>query len=223
MYRIRIDIKSDLQPITFLDSKDTYVIVHHVLPHGNPHYHLFYQPYHEVKINALRQRIKRFFNVQSDEYSVKQCDPNRVNEYIQYLFNRKHDNTPTLISHNISQDIIDEAMKQAQTVHQEFANRHSDKPKKSKTTIYTMAEEIYQLATQEIVSSSNYIEGYSGFRNLSPQYYVPIYTRYAIQVLHQNRQAFDYFYLRKIVCTAMSMDKQNHAEIEKRVLKFFLE
>lgn len=225
MYRVRVDIKSDLQPDNILSDKDAYIIVKHVLPHGNPHYHMYVHTTADVKINAFRQRVKRYFNVSADEYSVKVCDHSRIEEYWAYLFNTKHGNQPTLVKyHNVNYSVIEKAQLKAKEISEDFRERQTTRREKAKKkTIYTMAEEIYSEAHSHILNDRTQFEETINYQNLNPQYYVPIYTRYAIQVLQQNRQPFDYFYLRKMVCTAMSMDKRNHAEIERRVTQFFLD
>lgn len=226
MYRVRVDIKSDLQPKGIIGVGDSYVIVKHVLPHGNPHYHMLLDTTYgsNLKINALRQRVTRYFNVSADEYSVKQCDENRQKEYLAYMFNEKHGNQATLIDYKgYAPIVIETAQIEAKEIAEDFRERQKARKEKRKKTIYDIAEEIYTYAHVELLENRSNFEETIDYQNLNPQYYVPIYTRHAIRILHENRQPFDYFHLRKIICTAMSMDKRNHAEIGRRVTQFFLD
>lgn len=227
MFRVRVDIKNEVDPVGVVEDNDQYVIVKHLLPHGNPHYHFYIKPNKDYKINAYRQRIKRFFGVDTDEYSVKQCDAKRVNEYLQYLFNSKHGNTSSLHAHNISENEIQQAIEGARLVQQDFEERQTKRKNESsnKPTIYDMAEEIYELAHNELQNTVyvNQMEDYVDYQSCEPHAYVPVFTRHAIKVLQRNRQPFDYFYLRKVIITATSMDSKLRRNIEKRVLKYFLE
>lgn len=93
----------------------THVLVSHVLPHGNPHHHAYVDMPDKTSCPALRYLIDKEFGVSKAERSVKKCDDDRVDDYVQYLFNQKHDNKWVLVSHTFDVHIHVEKAKAVAT------------------------------------------------------------------------------------------------------------
>lgn len=202
MFRIRIDEKSGLNVVDFIESigATTYVLVHHVLPHGNPHYHAYVET--EIKEQTLRQRIKRNGYVAS-EFSLKKCDNERKNEYIQYLFNQKHDNVPNLIkSYNFPSELLDRLQIQARDVAEEFSRNKTIK-RNSRPTIFELAKEITEKYNEKYPQKTvnnlgtNWTNSPDGY--LEYKYHLEL----AIEVCNKYNQAFEENYLRRLVTTAL--------------------
>lgn len=97
-YRVRIDEKVSVEDLkSFFNISDELVIVHHMV-NDNPHFHLYIRSENWKSPQAMRYAIRtKFKNLNKTDYSIKTCDESRKDEYIQYLFNRKHGNVPTLM------------------------------------------------------------------------------------------------------------------------------
>lgn len=99
LFRLRIDIESEEKIIQFCKKYlEGYILVHHVLPHGNPHYHV----YAETRLTQgnLSNKIKSDLSVVGGQYCTQKCDPERAVEFKTYLFNTKNGNIPKLIMYN---------------------------------------------------------------------------------------------------------------------------
>lgn len=190
MYRVRIDYKPDFDFLKLIgedlfDEAKELLIVHHVLPHGNPHYHVYVNI--DVKENTIRQRIKRKGFVAS-EFSLKQCDPQRKDEYIQYLFNEKHGNQATVIfNRDIDSEYLHRLQIQAKDVTNEFAHRQTRK-RPGKLTIYELAEEVHKKIQEHVGPVS-----------------IKEYVKVSIDICIKHKQAFEEHYLRRLAFTAMAM------------------
>lgn len=114
----------------------THVLVSHVLPHGNPHHHAYVDMPDKTSCPALRYTIDKEFGVSAAERSVKKCDDDRVNDYVQYLFNEKHGNKWVLVSHTFDVNIH---VEKAKAVAAAFAERQE---KKTTITEWDMSEEL---------------------------------------------------------------------------------
>lgn len=208
MFRIRIDIKNDLnsdQLLEVCDSK-SHVVVRHELPHGNPHFHLFVD--NGLKENTFRQRLKRKFPfLESSDYSIKTCDPNRINEYVQYMFNTKHGNKWELIDvHNFDDNELHRLQIQAKDVTDEFASNKKNKSN-SRLTIWDIAQEVASIIDEDIrqIHLGNQPIYFFTQKYVDDQEYkIRIYTEVAIQTMRKHKKAFDEFLLRKVISTAMS-------------------
>ena len=53
----------------------------------------------------MRARVDSVFKVKGADRSVKQCDDDRVLEFVQYLFNTKHGNISTLLFNNVISEV----------------------------------------------------------------------------------------------------------------------
>lgn len=189
-FRIRIDSdRNDDHFIKFLEKYSSYVLVHHVLPHGNSHYHIYVNDTFSLSIDALRKRIDRYFNVKGSDRSIKDCSEDRINEYVQYLFNQKHGNIATLIKFsNFDEPLLHKLQEQAKDVADDFASRKKVKSVKQQITQYDLAEEVIE-----------------GMKNLhKEEYTIEDYTLVAVKVMRKHRKAFCKFSLGRIIMTAMS-------------------
>jgi len=92
------------------------VLVHHILPNGNPHFH-FYLKSRFNSVASAKYNFKKRFVVDKTDWSLKECAADRRDEYLQYLFNTKHGNKPTLIT---SFKDLSEEQKRASVISTEF-------------------------------------------------------------------------------------------------------
>lgn len=193
LFRVRVDSqRNDQSFLDFLHNYKSYVCVFHELPHGNPHYHMFIEDTMSLSIDALRKRVDRNFNVKGADRSVKECDMSRVNEYIQYLYNQKHGNSATHITHcNIDDALLLQLQAQAKDVADDFAQRKKVKSDRQQITQYDLAEEV-KSRLSELHKTEFTIEDY---------------TKVAIQVMRKHRKAFCKYSLGRIIMTAMSDEK----------------
>lgn len=188
-FRVRVD--SSLSVSDFVQPYSSHVVVHHILPHGNPHYHMYIEDTQSLSVDALRKRVDRYFNVKGPQRSIKVCDDSRVNEYVQYLFNEKHGNKATLVSTgNFDSTLLLQLQAQAKDVANEFTSRQKSKSDKGPSQ-YDLAEEVKDR-----------------LKDLHKQdYSIEDYTRSAIQVMRKHRKAFCKFSLGRIIMTAMKDDE----------------
>lgn len=205
-FRVRVDGSSDESVSQFVSTYSSSVVVHHVLPHGNPHYHMFVDDRMSMSIDAFRARVKRFFKVTvSSDYSVKKCDDDKVNEYVQYLFNTKHGNQSRLVCVvNFDDDVLLECKESAKEVSEDYEKRTLEREKKKKdVTIFQLAEEV-----RDYVEESH-SDG------------IAAYTEAAIKVCHRHRRCCEPNMLIKIVSTARSFRDKEF--LVKRVQEYFRE
>jgi len=186
-FRLRIDQQGDVTIDAlekFLKPYKTCLLVHHELPHGNPHWHAYVDATNNtIGIEAIRNRLKKTFTLPSGSYSLKSCDESRINEYIQYLFNTKHGNKWSIaFVHNVSDDIIANAQQNAEKVSADYAAARKVTPV---VTLYELAEETAEL----MKGKPDTIEQY---------------TLAAVAVCRRHRKAFCKFTLAKIISTARS-------------------
>lgn len=184
-FRLRIDQQGDVTVDaleTFLRNYKACILVHHKLPHGNPHWHAYVDATNNtIGIEAVRNRLKKRFELPSGSYSLKNCDVDKVNEYIQYLFNTKHGNKWHIaFVHNISDDIITTAQQAAQEV---STNYEQSRKTKSTVTMYELAEEVAENMKLKDKTIENYVLT-------------------AVAVCRRHRKAFCKFTLAKIISTA---------------------
>lgn len=220
MFRIRVDIVSDLNADSLMEvcQPTSHVVVRHELPHGNPHYHAFVET--DLKDNALRQRFKRRFPfLAPSDFSIKKCDPDRVNDYVQYLFNNKHGNQWELIDvNNFDSQLLDRLQIQAKAITDQFAS--SQTTKRDKPTIYELAMKV-----RKVFTDRHHIQ--STLDNLGkPQLAPPPegleeyreHLEIAIQICRQYKQPFEENYLRRLVSTAIAEGASGRRTIISNIL-----
>jgi len=215
MFRIRIDVVSGLNSDDVIEvcEPKAHVIVLHELPKGNPHYHLYVET--EIKEQTLRQRIKRkFSNLKSTDYSIKKCDAERVNEYVQYMFNTKHGNKWELIdTNNFDTELLDSLKKAAKEVSDQFETIHKSK-KSDRPTIYDIAQQI----SEELKKRFTNIKTMTTVETIPfPQLYEEA-LNIAIDICHKNRQPFEEHYLRRLVTTAVATSAKGKQGIIRKIM-----
>lgn len=136
MFRLRIDVDSEEKMLQFCkDNTSGYILVHHILPHGNPHYHAYVETH--LSQGNLSNKIKAQLGVSGGEYSNQTCDPDRAIEYKTYLFNKKNGNEARLVSYNCCSPIdIKTYQENSNQITKEFEQRMS----RTKKTQYEIVE-----------------------------------------------------------------------------------
>lgn len=211
-YRIRVDAVPgfDVDDLLELLQYTKHVTVRHELPNGNPHYHIYAVT--EIKDANLRKKLKaKFPMLTKTDYSVKKCDEERINEYVQYMFNTKHGNRWELVNkYNFDDSILDDLMENAKEVSADYIKRHKQK-KPTGPTIYDLATEV-----NEEYKRSYFVE------HSSKEQYVR-YLEISIKICHRHRKAFEENMLRRIVSTAITIDSEQgrHTLISKIIQKEF--
>jgi len=200
-FRIRVDRSSDDDVTSFCERYSSYVIVHHVLPYGNPHYHAYVDDTMSMSIDAFRARVKRFFKPETrSDYSVKICDDDKVNEYVGYLFNTKHGNVARLVSYKFDNDLLAECKEAAKSISDDYSKRATERKSKG-PTIYDIAVEVNEV-----------FQGQDTIAN---------WTNTAIDVLHRHRKTCEPNMLIKIVSTAKSFKDKEF--LVRKVQNYFQE
>lgn len=229
-YRIRLDELRNgitrLVLLDLLDEDDAMVLVRHELPHGNPHYHVYVDI--PIKENALRQRFKRKLpGLESSSYSIKKCNDDRTNEYIQYLFNTKHGNKWELLdTHNIDSELIATLQKNAKEISDDFANATKSKKDKG-PTIWDIAVEIESTVPLALSEKNRptTIPDHWNKREifLDEETRITTYTEVAISVLRKHRKPFDEYLLRRVISTAMSSSERGKELLIKKMKRNFID
>lgn len=222
MFRLRLDIINDLNADKLIEvcQPTSHVIVRHELPNGNPHYHAYVAT--AVKENTLRQRIKRLDpQLKSTDYSIKICNPNMINDYVQYMFNTKHGNKWEIIDTlNFDNETLRDLIEKAKTVSEDY---NQSKSKSNRITIWDMAEELDDLVNEKW----NQVQGGSGraddFPILANHQHAIIrdYTDIAIHVLRKHKKAYDEYLLRKLISTAMTTKEFGKEILRNKMIKNF--
>lgn len=208
MFRLRIDGVNDELAKKFMESYKSHVLVHHVLPHGNPHYHAYVDASNKIiGIDAFRARVKRHFLPQDrTEYSVKKCDSDKVNEYVQYLFNTKHGNESRTVSvSNFDNDVLLACQQSAKDVSMDYEKRTRERKESKGPTIYQLGEELGDIIEQNHIEEPTVRE----------------YTTHAIAVCRKHQRPCDRNMLVKIVSVAMSRNESGRDMLVKSVQDYF--
>lgn len=183
--RLRIDMQGNVtidRLESFLSKYKSVVLVAHKLPHGNPHYHAYIDATNNsIGIEAVRNRLKKHFELPAGSYSLKLCDEGRINEFVQYMFNTKHGNEWNVsFVLNFDSAIIEQLQQNAQSVSQVY---EQSKKSKSTITMYELAEEVQANMEGKTKTIENYVLT-------------------AVGVCRRHRKAFCKFTLAKIISTA---------------------
>ena len=135
LYRLRADGDDDQKVIQFLKKHSTrYLLVHHVLPTGNPHYHAYVETH--LTQGNLSNYVKKELGVSKGDYSNKTCSEDRKHEYLSYLFNTKKGNQPRYVSsEEFSLLDIKTYQDNAKTIAEEFQQRMTENGKKTQFEI----------------------------------------------------------------------------------------
>lgn len=135
LYRLRADGDDDQKVIQFLKKHSTrWLLVHHVLPTGNPHYHAYVETH--LTQGNLSNYVKKELGVSKGDYSNKSCAEDRKHEYLSYLFNTKKGNVSRYVS---SEEFtlldIKTYQDNAKTIAEEFQERMTQNGKKTQYEI----------------------------------------------------------------------------------------
>lgn len=180
-FRLRIDGEDQNQIEQFCKGYAEYVIVFHVLPHGNPHFHAYINAPMVMSAQTFRMRVKRVFNPATrNDYSVKECDEDKQDEYISYLFNTKHGNVATLVAHNLDDTYVNRCKESAKDISTDFQQRQQQRRTKS-VTLYDIAMEVDDITKDDNDLIVN-----------------------TIRVLHRHLKVHDDFLITKIITTIQS-------------------
>lgn len=177
--RIRIDGNELPQSITqMIRSSKEFIIVKHELP-NNIHFHAYVDNDMIMSPQSFRYHLRKLYEKSSD-YSVKQCDDGREDEYVQYLFNTKKGNNPFLESTNLSDERISRARLGAEQVRREFDESVRNARPKS---LYDIA-----MYVNKIADTNDF----------------DILVREVIKALHKFCKVHDEFLVNKVVFTILS-------------------
>lgn len=204
LFRLRIDDINLFvhQKIMELLAGREHVLVKHVLPHGNPHFHC-YADLEYKSPQALRYQVDKLMGItKSDQRSVTPCDTERKDEYIQYLFNTKNGNKWDLMSTTIDVQTHQQAALQ---VSLEFAKTRKAKQDKGPTT-WDLAQEL-----QHAVAADPDVP------ETEPAVYGQ-YVRHAIKIHRDHKKPFCDFSIVKVIQTAMSGSKRDVHYVHRSVM-----
>jgi len=159
------------------------VLVHHTLPHGNPHYH-FYLDATYKSVQAMHYQWRKMFHfIGPNDWSIKPCSPDRKQEYWQYLFNNKHGNKFRLVKAFTD---MTEYRTKAEAVSADFEERRKEKQKKHSG--YDISMELAEwMRTMDYTDSKNY----------------HLIVKHAIKLHSLYKKSFCLFSLERVVITAM--------------------
>lgn len=200
-FRLRVDEKTEETGTLLLSMirKYPHVLVKHVLPHGNPHFHAYVFADDVKSCPSYRYTIDQTLGVSGAERSVKKCDDDKIDDYVQYLFNEKHGNRWTLISHTFDVDIH---VQKAKAVAAAFADRQE---KSRVITEWDMAEEL----RSRVENQSNDLDRSA-------------VIELAIQIRNTHRKTFNDHVLAKMIQTALStIPRWKHYVIQKAFSRVF--
>jgi len=194
LFRIRIDVEGvdpgvcpRSQVIEQWVKQYEHVLVHHVLGTRNPHYHIFLDaPYNSVQ--SCRYHVDKMSGAKGPARSVVECTETRRDEYIQYLFNRKKGNVPTLRSSTID---TTEHQQRALDVKEEYDAAREEK-KKMGPSGWDLAQETVALVNSRMEED-----------RICKEYLVQEYIRACIDVHRKHKKAYCDFSLLKVVTTAL--------------------
>lgn len=208
-FRIRVDqIKPNTVDLLkeMLKTSAQHVLVYHLDREGrNPHYHAYVEDTRFLSAQAYRYHVDSRLGVKGPERSVKACDDERVDEYIQYLFHEKHGNRAILIEATLDVGVH---RQKAKEVAQEFEKVKSKKARKTREepTTWDLAEQVREQLAAD---------------NRDPLSEAELYewaTDYAIEVCRKARKTFTDFSIQRIVQTAVTANKETRELFKRRVV-----
>lgn len=185
----------------------SHVLVRHFFDDShNPHFHYFIDIPDLKSCQAYRYRFKTrvgfHLNMKPSDYSITQCDDDRVDEYIQYLFNIKHGNKWELLSSTIDTYL-----------HQQRALEVADAYEKTQSSKAKDSVSQWQIAME----LRDAIEGLQTNMYESQTVIVDL----AITLHNKHKKPFCEFSLRKVIMTAISASKWRHELVHKLAQKIF--
>lgn len=208
-FRIRIDGQDDAQVEKFFREQTIrYLLVHHLLPNGNPHYHAYAETHYTQ--GNFSNKIKSILGVAGGDYSNKTCDPDRKHEYLSYLFNTKNGNEWRKVS-SVGFSILDIkiAQENANTISKEFASRMKQK-------------KLPQFDIVELVIDRLGVRG-KGQRDDGTYWHAGTIYDEVIEVMRLNRCVARPNHVRDIIASVMawSPDAKTRSVAKELALKYF--
>lgn len=208
-FRLRVDAINPQLGARFLEMlkkhlPTDYVVVYHVLPgNRNPHFHAYVNCPMMMSVPSMRYHVDKL-GVKGPDRSVKECDEERVDEYIQYLFNRKHGNTWGLVESTIDTTKHQEAAQQVADEYQQ--TRAKSSRKSNEPTSWDLAEQVRSSLSAD---------------NREPLTEAQLYewaTDYAIDACRKARKTYTDFSIQRIVQTAVTASKETRQLFTRRVV-----
>lgn len=205
MYRVRIDDVQQTDLLSFISGiSNSYFLIHHIV-NENSHYHAYINAPLLMSAQSLRYRVKTKYKLEKTQFAVGLCDETRVFEYIQYCFNRKNGNVPTLVGHNMDDELVKLAEQRATEVQKAFTEN-----KKTKSiTLFDISNEVFDLVKHQIVDVDDFKR-------------TEIIVDMALKILIKRLKVHDHFLVSKIVYTCESMYHNKHNSISVMVKRFML-
>lgn len=206
-FRVRIDGEDDGVVETFFRNHSTrYLLVHHRLPTGNPHYHAYCETHFSQ--GNFSNKIKSVIGVAGGDYSNKTCDLDRTHEYLSYLFNTKNGNEWRKVS-SMEFSIIDIkiAQENAHLIAKEFATRMKQK-------------KLPQFDIVEMVLSRL---GERGRAEDGTYWSAPVIYDEVLEVMRLNRAVARPHHIRDIISSVMAWSPNREAQNKAKelALKYF--
>jgi len=159
------------------------VLVHHILPTGNPHYHFYLDAVFKSVQSMAYQMKKKFPNLTKSDWTIKPCDLERRGEYFSYLFNNKRGNVSRLVKAFTDMEPF---ITKAAEITADFDARRKEKQKKH--TGYDISMELAEwIRTMAYTDSKNYHQ----------------VVLQAIKLHSLYKKSFCLFSLERVVITAM--------------------
>jgi len=200
-FRVRVDGEDDARMVEFCKNLGTkFLLVHHVLPTGNPHYHFYAET--TLTQGNLSNQIKKKLGVTGGDYSNKSCDMNRKMEYLSYLFNTKKGNVPRVVAY-VGFNMLDIATMKENS--EKIAHEYKVALQRSKKTQF----QIVELVMERIPDNKVWL----------PE----VVYEYTIETLQECRTMARPNHVRDIIATVMAYSKNRKAKeiVRDLTLKFF--
>lgn len=209
-FRVRVDDVDEATQKLLLEHVAnvgvSHVLVRHFFDDGhNPHYH-YYIDIPDVKScqsyrYKFKTRVAFHFKMKSSDYSITQCSDDRVDEYIQYLFNTKHGNKWQLLSSTLDTSL-----------HQQRAG---------------LVAEAYEAQSSKAKDSVSQWQLSVELRDAIDQLDSTMYESHvtivdmAISLHNKYKKPFCEFSLRKVILTAIGQSKWREEIVHKLAQKIF--
>jgi len=200
-YRVRVDGEDDAKLVEFCKNHGTkFLLVHHRLPTGNPHYHFYLET--TLSQGNLSNQIKKKLGVTGGDYSNKSCNMDRKMEYLSYLYNTKKGNEPRQVAY-VGFTMFDVATFKENS--ERIAHEFEVALQKSKKTQFQVVE----LVMERIPDNKVWL----------PE----VVYEYTIEILKECRIMARPHHVRDIIATVMAYSKNKKAKeiVRDITLKFF--
>lgn len=205
--RIRIDKldeTTEAKLTDFVTKSKSHCLVYHYV-NDNPHYHFYLDDDRFMSCQSLRYHIDKIVGVtKGHQRSVKECQADRIDEYLQYLFNEKHGNKWRLVSSNID---VEQHQAKAAAVAEDFTKTVLSKGSKRKeVTTWDISEEVKNLYLAD------------GNKPESEYDIYKLHIDYAIDVCRKYHKTYTDFSIQRIVQTAITANRCNRDQFTRNIL-----